>query len=1421
MATRFIALAIVAFLAAPLGAVASSAGPAPLALQVQSSADYPLGTWRMFHGNPEHTGEGYTTLPPLGHVVWQYNGSGSDKPEGGAAVDGGVVYCGLGSSMMAFNETSGQRLWSYYAGGRIFSTPALYNGIVYFGVEGSAGQKNFFALYAGNGTLSWNSNESASLGTLQFVHASPAVVNGLVYYGSYTYWLYARDAVTGGLAWSANLSSEVIASPAVSGDIVYASSAGIHNPVTSAWDVQPRLWAFNATTGQELWNQTITQGHLMASPVVAGGAVYAATAGFTYFTADYDAGFVLAFDAVTGSPLWTSPDVGRMIATPAVYGSIMYVAGAGDQAGGITSTTARLRWLNLSASGAQLLEAPVGDNASMESSPAAVGGSVVAAARDGTVARFLASGARLWSFKLPQDVIAPVAVADEMIFVPALDGKLYAFGAQPDFSVDPADVRLDDLTAHAGEPLTLRVTVHNLGDKKGSGVATAEANQSGVVTPIATWNLTDLDKFSQVTLTAPVRFAADGEATITVTLSGVAPADGNPLNNVALSTVMIWPALTGWVARYGDPHGSNYLETDSPQNNVLLWRQDAFNVSGGGFIAYGPTLVFSESAGNRVIAVPRARGNDTVTWVWNAPAPLVGSPALVNGYIAVATADPADPAGNVTFLDADTGLAVRTVALGTHPTTSGVPHDDFVLFGATDRLVELSSATLAVERELPTVDVPLTARPALPHEPVVAAGWAFVVSSVGELHAFNLTTGSEPGGWPVQLAATTDVPLVAGVSFLYAVNGPDNLSAFSLASLSAVPVWNTSIGGNVTGAMALAYGRLFVPTTVNVTALVSGSGAVAWEQALTPAQPANAVRAAGNNSVYAGSERLFSLSAATGAREWEFSPGADGAFSGSAALEGGTLHLQTSLGHIVTLGLTPGRPPTAVIESPVAGRTYRAGEAVTFSSNGTSDPDNEELQYFWDFGDGNVSGNASATHIYGFPGDLRVRLTVLDGLLLPSSVAVDIHIIENRAPDLFVTSGDQVQPDITRQNLDDTVWTFKVRYRDPDNDPPTWISLNITNEADGAKPMLPVGPGPYDFANGVDYSWTGTLTSGYHNYTFAASDGLAEAPSPGNNRFPIYRIETREAPQFTYSIMYVGTGTSSFAAITGTIPPSEYQAIDKFSITLPANATNLQWITIEFRYGAWVNVSQFLEDTIGIYSRDRGANDWQEEASHPDTDNNTVSANISLVGSSVFTVENELAGATAIFGVFGKPTQTPNLPIPEISTGGRTLFAPGEQVVFSCEGSVETNGLPASTLICLWDFGDGSATATGAVVNHSYAAANQYQVELTVINSFGQNATMPYTVTVRSPESTSTFLGLAALIVGALFALAVVWPVSRRRGKSSGPDAREKRPPPPTERTDRPSGRRPRAVQQAPDEAEGQVVDELEAELENGRGDGR
>jgi outer membrane protein assembly factor BamB len=85
------------------------------------------------------------------------------------------------------------------------SSPAVVNGVVYFGsTEG-----NVYALNAGTGAKLWSF--TTGIGVL----SSPAVANGVVYVGSQNGTVYALNASTGAKLWSFPTGGGVTSSPAV------------------------------------------------------------------------------------------------------------------------------------------------------------------------------------------------------------------------------------------------------------------------------------------------------------------------------------------------------------------------------------------------------------------------------------------------------------------------------------------------------------------------------------------------------------------------------------------------------------------------------------------------------------------------------------------------------------------------------------------------------------------------------------------------------------------------------------------------------------------------------------------------------------------------------------------------------------------------------------------------------------------------------------------------------------------------------------------------------------------------------------------------------------------------------------------------------------------------------------------------------
>ena len=90
------------------------------------------------------------------------------------------------------NHTSfGDIEWAFKTGGKVFSSPAVYNKTVYIG----SGDSSLYAIDKTTGKLLWKFITGGP------VHSSPAVYKNVVYFGSYDGFYYALNAKTGKLKW--------------------------------------------------------------------------------------------------------------------------------------------------------------------------------------------------------------------------------------------------------------------------------------------------------------------------------------------------------------------------------------------------------------------------------------------------------------------------------------------------------------------------------------------------------------------------------------------------------------------------------------------------------------------------------------------------------------------------------------------------------------------------------------------------------------------------------------------------------------------------------------------------------------------------------------------------------------------------------------------------------------------------------------------------------------------------------------------------------------------------------------------------------------------------------------------------------------------------------------------------------------------
>lgn len=278
----------------------------------------------MFRGNLQHTGVYKAAgVPKFNGTKWKFPTAG--RVISSPALVDGVVYVGsTDCNLYAIDAGSGVQKWKFETKGWVVSSPAVDSGTVYF----ESYDSNFYALDASTGQLKWKfatGGERHYIGThihyLQpaaeampdpwdFYLSSPSVWNGTVYFGSGDKNVYALNESTGTMKWRFQTGDVVHSSPAIADGTLYIGS----------WDTY--LYALDASTGKEKWrfktgDDLEAHNHVgnQSSPAVVDGVVYFGSR---------DA-FAYAVDTSTGKQIWKfSTDGSWVNNSPVVHEGRVY-----------------------------------------------------------------------------------------------------------------------------------------------------------------------------------------------------------------------------------------------------------------------------------------------------------------------------------------------------------------------------------------------------------------------------------------------------------------------------------------------------------------------------------------------------------------------------------------------------------------------------------------------------------------------------------------------------------------------------------------------------------------------------------------------------------------------------------------------------------------------------------------------------------------------------------------------------------------------------------------------------------------------------------------------------------------------------------------------------------------------------------------
>jgi hypothetical protein len=130
----------------------------------------------------------------------------------------------------------------------------------------------------------------------------------------------------------------------------------------------------------------------------------------------------------------------------------------------------------------------------------------------------------------------------------------------------------------------------------------------------------------------------------------------------------------------------------------------------------------------------------------------------------------------------------------------------------------------------------------------------------------------------------------------------------------------------------------------------------------------------------------------------------------------------------VTVTIDPNAAPNAVINEPIPGQPFSVNETIFFNASASSDPNDSDLEYFWDFGDGTNSSwlnESTTTHFYTEYGpnnipvfrSYTVVLQVRDAGGLTDSTFVYVAV-NNYPPVANATSNITESPTLTEITFD-------------------------------------------------------------------------------------------------------------------------------------------------------------------------------------------------------------------------------------------------------------------------------------------------------------------------------------------------------------------------------------------------------------------
>ena len=224
-----------------------------------------------------------------GKLSWTYP---TDRPiHSSPTVAEGHIFIGSDDNYLhAVNAFTGRRAWRFEAGSAVRSTPLVQHDSVFFGSEIG----DFFVLDLG-GSLRWRHR------TKRAITASAASAQGMVFFGSVDWNLYALDVKSGWVVWRFRTEKATISTPCIADKYVFTGST------------DGNIYCLDMRNGKKIW-QYSTEHQVTGSPIIYKDSLFCGSVD----------GYLYCLEYQTGRLRWKFRTDGPITGTPVAGNDIIY-----------------------------------------------------------------------------------------------------------------------------------------------------------------------------------------------------------------------------------------------------------------------------------------------------------------------------------------------------------------------------------------------------------------------------------------------------------------------------------------------------------------------------------------------------------------------------------------------------------------------------------------------------------------------------------------------------------------------------------------------------------------------------------------------------------------------------------------------------------------------------------------------------------------------------------------------------------------------------------------------------------------------------------------------------------------------------------------------------------------------------------------